>query len=252
MAAGPAFGGYISGIWGVIPLFYLSAFVSLFSILILFRLKETLVSKEPFHFRQLKLGKHEILEKRVFPPSLVLFLSVFSFGIVLTIIPDFSEYLGIENKGLFFAVFTLSSLLIRIVAGKTSDKFGRRPVLMAATLTMAASMTMVALAQSHLLFLLGGVLFGCAVGMNSPTVTAWTIDLSLEKYRGRALATMYIALEAGIGIGAVLSGWIYANKAENFPLVFFMGAGTALVAFVILVVLPKEKRTNSHASIPNQ
>ncbi|WP_408641393.1 MFS transporter [Spirosoma telluris] len=49
--------------------------------------------------------------------------------------------------------------------------------------------------------------------MNSPTITAWTADLSDEKTRGRAMATMYIALEAGIGLGALGAGWVLNHIA---------------------------------------
>ncbi len=239
MAAGPAIGGYIAAIWGVEPLFYISAAISLFSILILYRLKETLPDKEKLRLSHFKLGRNEILEKRVFAPSLILVFSVFSFGVVLTIIPDYSEYLGIGNKGLFFAVFTVASLAIRVLAGQASDKYGRIPVLKAATLTMIVAMLTVAFAESKGMLLTGGVLYGFSIGMNNPTITAWTIDLSLEKFRGRALATMYIALEVGIGLGALVSGWIFANKVENFSLIFMVCAGTAGIAFVLLWFVPK-------------
>lgn len=242
MAAGPAFGGFIGQIWGIEPLFYASAFTAILSILVIIRLKETVHDKEKMSRKHLKLNRHEIIEKRVLKPSFVLLLTVFSFGTVLTIIPDYSEFLGIQNKGLFFAVFTLSSLGIRIIAGKTSDKYGRIPVMKVATISMTIAMMMIAFAQTKTMLLLGGVIFGCSVGMNSPTISAWTIDLSLDAFRGRALATMYIALEAGIGIGALVSGYVFANKSENFPLVFSIGGITSLLAFFYLFTLPKEQK----------
>ncbi len=242
MAAGPAFGGYIGNIWGIEPLFYASAFTAILSILVIIRLKETVENGEKLVPRHFRLHRDEIIEKRVLVPSLILLLTVFSFGTVLTIIPDYSEYLGITNKGLFFAVFTLSSLGIRIIAGKTSDKYGRIPVMKVATLSMALAMVIIAFAQTKAMLLFGGVIFGCSVGMNSPTISAWTIDLSLDAFRGKALATMYIALEAGIGIGALVSGWVFANKVENFPLVFSIGGITSFIAFIYLFFIPKEQR----------
>ncbi|PRY88473.1 MFS transporter [Mongoliibacter ruber] len=242
MAAGPALGGYIASIWGIQPLFYTSAGFSILSILVIIRLKETVTDTEKMSIRLFKLNRHEIIEKRVLVPSLVLLLTVFSFGTVLTIIPDYSEYLGIKNKGLFFAVFTLSSLGIRIIAGKTSDRYGRIPVMKAATLSMAIAMLIIAFAQTKGMLLFGGVIFGASVGMNSPTISAWTIDLSLDAFRGRALATMYIALEAGIGIGALVSGYVFANKSENFPLVFTISAVTSILAFLYLFTLPKQQK----------
>ena len=241
MAAGPAIGGWIASIWELEILFYASAFTAIFSILILLKLKETLPNKEPLKLNLFKLKKDEIIEKRVLMPSAILFLSVFSFGVVLTIIPDLSEHLGIKNKGLFFAVFTLSSLGIRLIAGRNSDRYGRIPVLRVASIFMIMAMMTIAFAGTKAMLMIAGVLFGSAVGMYSPTTAAWVVDLSLDAYRGRALATMYIFLEAGIGIGAIVSGFLYANKAENFQLVFLSSAGMAFLAFLVLVSIRKRK-----------
>ena len=245
MAAGPAIGGWIATIWPIDVLFYCSAFTAVLSILIIIRVKETLKNPQRVSVKLFKLKKEEIIEKRVLLPSLVLLLCVFSFGTVLTIIPDFSSYLGIQNKGLFFAIFTISSLGIRLIAGRTSDRYGRIPVLRIASFLMVIAMCTIAFSNSIELFLISGVLFGSAVGMYSPTVTAWVIDLSLDDYRGRALATMYIALEMGIGLGALVSGTLFSNSSDNFKLVFLTSACFAFLAFILLLFSNKNGRFRS-------
>ena len=61
---------------------------------------------------------------------------------------------------------------------------------------------------------------------------AWTADLSDEHTRGRAMATMYIALEAGIGIGALGSGWLlnHVSAESGIDLSFAVSGVLALVA----------------------
>ncbi|MBN7810478.1 MFS transporter [Algoriphagus sp. H41] len=243
MAAGPAVGGWIASIWTIDTVFYCAAFTAIFSILILVRLKESLPQKQPLSLGLFKLRRDEIIEKRVLLPSIILFLSVFSFGVVLTIIPDFSTHLGIQNKGLFFAVFTISSLGIRLIAGKTSDRYGRVVVLRVAVVCMMGAMVSVAFAESKTVLLLSGVLFGAAVGMYSPTTTAWVVDRSLDQFRGRALATMYIFLESGIGVGAAISGWLFANDPANFRLVFLTSGSVAFLAFLILIFIKRDRKT---------
>ncbi|MCE7053819.1 MFS transporter [Algoriphagus sp. AGSA1] len=245
MAAGPAIGGWLATMLTIETVFYVSACTAIFSILILLKLKETLPSKEKISWKMLRLKKEEIIEKRVLIPSGILFLCCFSFGVVLTIIPDFSVHLGVENKGLFFGVFTLSSLGIRLLAGKTSDRYGRIPVMRAASITLVCAMVLVALAETKFALLGSGVLFGCAVGMYSPTSAAWVVDLAVDRFRGRALATMYIFLEAGIGIGALVSGFMFANSAENFRLVFLTSAGIAAIAFILLLMIKSPNQLHS-------
>jgi len=242
MAAGPAIGGWIASYWPVEVLFYCSSFTSIFSILILLRLKETLTEKSAFQWKMFSLKKDELIEKRVLLPSGILFLSVFSFGVVLTIIPDLSTHLGIQNKGLFFAVFTLSSLGVRLIAGRTSDRLGRVVVMRVASLVMVAAMLAIGFATSKTILLCSAVLFGAAVGMYSPTTTAWVVDRSLDQFRGRALATMYIFLEVGIGLGAIVAAWLYDNNPKNFPLVFFFAAGVAALGFLILMGTKRDQK----------
>lgn len=240
MAAGPAVGGWIATFWPVETLFYCAAFTAIFSILILLRLKETLREKEPLRLGLFKLRKEEIIEKRVLFPSLILFLCAYSFGVVLTVIPDFSSHLGIQNKGLFFAVFTLSSLGIRLLAGKTSDRFGRVAVMRVAAIAMVFAMTLIGFAESKTSLLVAGIVFGSSVGMYSPTTTAWVVDLALDRFRGRAIATMYIFLESGIGVGALVSGFLFANNPENFRLVFLSSGAIAFMAFVLLIFTKRD------------
>jgi MFS family permease len=242
MAAGPALGGWIAAQYTVNHVFIGASVVSALSAVLIFRLHETLPNPQKMQWRFLKLKKNEIIEKKVVNPSLVLMLATFSFGTVLTIVPEFSSHLGLKNKGLFFAVFTLSSLIIRFLAGKASDRYGRVPVLQMASGTMVVAMVLISFATSIPQLMFAAVFFGFAVGMSSPTVAAWTIDLSDDSNRGRALATMYIALEAGIGTGALVSGWLYQGNPERFSLVFLVSGSTALLAFLYLFSIPKHQR----------
>jgi MFS family permease len=156
--------------------------------------------------------------------------------------PDYSAHLDISNKGLFFAVFVLASLGVRIVAGKISDKIGRVKVLKVSSFMLAIAMVLIALSNS-LISLIGAVIvFGLAVGMNSPTVFAWAIDLADDNKRGKALATLYIFLEIGIGMGAFISGWIYSNDSAFFQRTFYTGAGFALVSFIYLNIATSRKQ----------
>ncbi|TXK27409.1 MFS transporter [Pontibacter qinzhouensis] len=242
MAAGPAIGGAIANFYSLDVMFYASSAMAFLAVAVVGRMPETLPAPQQFKLRLLKIGRNEVLEPRVLSPSVVMFFTIFSFGIILTVVPDFSEHLGIQNKGLFFTSFTLSSLAVRFLAGKISDKYGRVTILKVSAAVLVLALVWLGLATSMFDLLTAAAIFGIASGMNSPTVFAWTIDLSHEAHRGRAMATMYIAMEAGIGIGALTSGWIYNNQASNFPAVFFSGAAAAGLAFFYLMLFAKEAK----------
>lgn len=224
MASGPVLGSYIAQTFSLDLMFYVSSLLALGSVLVLIGMRETLPDKKKFNFRLLKVKRKDILEPRVFPSSIVLMFNVFAFGVVLTIIPDLSLYLGLANKGIFFAIFTVTSLLIRIFAGQLSDRIGRVPVLIMASVILIAALSLIAFSQTVFFFYMAAAIYGIGIGMGSPTSYAWTIDLSDDNHRGRAMATMFIALEVGIGAGALISSWMYSNNSENFTIVFLSSA----------------------------
>ncbi|MBO9727145.1 MAG: MFS transporter [Chitinophaga sp.] len=243
MAMGPAIGGYVAVRWNINIMFQLSAVFALLSVVILIGMKETLTNKQPFRLSLLKISGDEIFEPLVWSPVIVCFLTYFSYGVILTIIPDFCAFLGISNKGVFYTFFTASSIGIRLLAGKVSDQYGRVPILKASSILMAGSMLMMGLANSSTLLMASAVLYGISVGLNSPAVTAWTVDLGQPQHRGRALASMYIAMEAGIGLGAYFSAFIYNNKSDNFPLTFYVMAGITLLATLYLSFIYRPRKT---------
>jgi len=244
MAMGPAIGGYVAVRWNINVLFQLSAVFALLSVVILIGMKETLVNKQRFRFSLLKISSNEIFEPLVWSPVIITFLTYFSYGAILTIIPDFGAFLGVTNKGLFFTFYTASSIGIRLLAGKVSDRYGRVPVLKISAILMAGSMLMMGLAGNGALLLAAAVVYGISVGLNSPAVTAWTVDLGQPEHRGRALASMYIAMEAGIGLGAYLSAFIYHNKSANFPITFYVFAGITLLATLYLSFVYKPRKVS--------
>ncbi|GAA4398344.1 MFS transporter [Nibrella viscosa] len=242
MSLGPAIGSWLADAYSMDALFHVSSVFALMSILILLRMPETLDNQQPFRLRLFKLKREEIFDRQATKPFFVLLLQSFSSGAVLTLAPALSSSLGITNKGLFFTVYTIASLVIRLLFRRSSDRYGRVPVLAISTAVLVAGMAVLTIAHTPVLFYTAAILFGMSWGMNSPTVQAWTADLSDEHTRGRAMATMYIALEAGIGIGAVLSGYLFNHLDLGMEASFALSAVLALVATLYLLWLWQKNR----------
>lgn len=247
LAIGPAIGGLITAYFPIRFLFYCSSLFAFMSIIILMNLKETHPHKQRFRFSLLKINRADVLEPLVLPAAIVTFLGYISYGAILTLIPDWSEHLGVKNKGTFYVVFTVSSLLVRLLAGKLSDKKGRVFVLKIALAVMIVSVTLLGLASSVALLLTGAAIYGLGTGLFSPATSAWTADLSHEEHRGRGMATMYISLEAGIGLGAMVAGWLFRDRLKMVPIIFY---GCAIVSGIgLLYLLIKHKTTTQSSTI---
>jgi len=245
MALGPAIGSSIKLYSSMNMLFYASSVFALLSIVILMNMKETLKHKQRFSLRILKISRKDIIALEVLPAAIVTFLSYMAYGVILTLIPDWSQHLGIANKGLFFMVFTITSVMIRFGAGKASDKYGRLRLIAIGLFLLIISLVIVGFSTSIAGFLAGAALYGVSTGIVSPALNAWTVDMSFPEHSGKAMATMYIALEAGIGLGALFAGWVYQDVIAKIPMLMY---ASAIMVFLSLsyvwIQFRKDKKSN--------
>ena len=247
MAFGPALGGWVVQYFDINVLFYLSSLLSFLSIAILLNMKETLpkTRKEKFSISHLALNRSEIFDFSVFPVVVVVFFTSFAYGTIVTLVPDLSQSIGVANKGFYFLIFTISSIAIRFLAGKWSDKVGRVQILKLGALILVIAMLVISFSKNIYIFSISAVLFGIGMGIVSPITQAWTIDLCEDKNRGKAVATMYIALEAGIGFGALLPTFIYQNNIQNISYTFLFSTIITSLALIYLIFVYKKTKSGS-------
>jgi MFS family permease len=245
-SSSPPLGSFLAKDFGINVMFMASAAFALLSILILLNLKETLPQKQRFTWKLLRVGREDIYDPAAMPAAIVMLFCYVSYGAILTLVPDLSDHLGIQNRGTFFTIFTLSSLLTRFGAGRLSDQHGRVPVLKFSCLLLAASMILFANADSPMMLYAASAMFGLGNGVFSPAINAWTVDLGDPQRKGRAMATMYIALEIAIGGGAFFAGLYYANDFGRMPAVFYSAAVLSLLGLGYL--LRRDKGTNLERS----
>lgn len=234
LALGPALGSTIKLYYSYDILFYSSSAMAFLSMLLIFKLRETLVERTRFRWAMLKISKTDIISRAVFVPALLTFLAYFAFGMVLTLIPDWSDFLGFKNKGTFFVAFTIASLTIRFLAGSASDKMGRKIIVQIGLFILISALLIMVFLQTKIGLLSAAIIYGLSMGILSPALNAWTVDLSPSDERGKGISTMFIALEAGIGLGALLSGWYYQDMHQNIPHTMLGCAFLGVVGLVFL------------------
>ncbi|MBY0067248.1 MFS transporter [Empedobacter falsenii] len=243
MAIGPALGSTITLYTSINVMFFTSSFFALLSILILFNMKETLQNKQKFSFGLLKISKQDVFAKEALPAALITFLSYVAYGSILTLIPDWTEHLGFQNKGVFFMVFTISSMMVRFFAGKISDQKGRVLVIKLGLVLLIIALVFLASIDAKIGLILGGLMYGISTGILSPALNAWTIDFSKPDERGKAMATMYIAMEAGIGFGALCAGWYFQDYLDRIPMVIYVSAFICLLGTIYMLKFKNKPQT---------
>lgn len=245
MSIGPAFGGEVAIKFGNTTMFLTAAFFSCITLIALIKLPESQNLTSRFKWSFLRIKKVDLYEPRVGRQALIMFLTVASFGAVLTLIPDYCDFLSIKRRGIFFTVLTGTSLLIRFAGGRWSDSHGRAYVMRVGTILLILANSLLVLSSNTTIFYLAAAVFGFAVGLNSPTIFAWVIDLSNPKAMGRAISTLFISLELGIIVGSLFPAWIYNNDYSMLPKAFLFPLALSIAALFLVV---REKRLASQTS----
>jgi MFS family permease len=157
-------------------------------------------------------------------PSLLMLLMTITYGALVAFLPLHADARGL-NAGVFFVVYALALTAVRHPAGRLSDRRGRAPVVVAGTVVLAVALVVLAFAESMVSLLMGGIVYGAGHGAAHTTLIAWAADGVPPTERGRAMGTLYTALELAIAIGSIGAG--LAVSAVGFTATF---AGAAVLA----------------------
>ncbi|UTW64705.1 MFS transporter [bacterium SCSIO 12741] len=235
MAGGPLIGGWLSKAVSLDAVFYASSGVAMLSILVLAGMKESLPKTKTAMESLRGIRFENLIDLSALRPSIIMFLLIFAFGVVLTTTSDFCDHLGIENRGMYLGITLFASIISRLFSGKWSDRWGRKKVLLIGTSILTIGIIVTGLSTTVNQFYIGAFIYGVSAGINSPTIFAWTIDLANDQNRGKAMATMFIALESGIIAGSQQGYFWYNNQPDRLPIPYFLAAVLTIIAFGLLV-----------------
>lgn len=220
---------------GTSNLFLISSGFAALSILLITYVKESLPSPQKFERSFLKITLKDIIEPSVLPAAIVMFLTACCSGIIFVLTSDICVYLDIPNKGWFFGVYVITTILIRIFSLRLSDKIGRRITLIISVTLLAVSMLLTAYSYDKMSFTFAAIVFGSSIGLLTPTLFSWTADLSRVDHRGVAIGTLFISLELGAIVGSSSTMLMYNSTKESVPNSFIFGAIVAGLALIYLI-----------------
>ena len=245
MAIGPAIGSVVRVHYGYDAMFLASSGLGIIAFILSLFLKETIPNPKPLKWHYFNVFKGKLVDLSSWPAAIALLPIAFAFGIFLTVTPDFVGDLGYTYRGAFNTIIVVSSIATRIFAGKVSDKYGRIPPLIIGSVLLAVGMFIVSIAETPQVANIGGVIYGISAGINMPSIFAWTVDFAKPGKTAMALGTMLMALEVGIGLGAVISGYMYAGDLSMIPVTYQLAAFLAFLGAIVLVFMKRRYHTGA-------
>lgn len=146
----------------------------------------------------------------------------------------------------FIVTFGISKALTNYLAGRCSDRFGRKPVLVIGWLVAVPVPFMLMWGPDWSWVLAANVLLGVSQGLTWSTTVIMKIDLVGPSRRGLAMGFNEFAGYLAVAGSALLTGWCAAEFGLR-PEPFYLGVAYGLAGLVLSVWLVRE--TRQHAAL---
>ncbi|NKB87809.1 MAG: MFS transporter [Acidobacteria bacterium] len=183
------------------------------------------------------------------PVCLAVFLDMVAFAIILPVLPFYAMNLGATGLwlGVLLTSYSAAKLVGASVAGRLSDRFGRKPLLVACLLGSGLSFLLTAVSGSLLALALARAVAGL-FGGTVTTAQAYVADVTGPRNRARYMGL----LGASIGLGFIVGPGLGAALGRyGFVVVTSVAAAVALANGLLATVTLKESgATRSDARPP--
>lgn len=147
--------------------------------------------------------------------------------------------------GIAIGAYGLTQSLLQIAFGVASDRFGRKPVIVAGLAIFAFGSFVAALAPDIYWIIAGRILQGA--GAISAAVTALAADLTREQHRTKVMAMIGSSIGLVFAVSLVLAPVLY--RAIGLGGIFALTGLLAIAGiFLLLRVVPEPPPPEAHAS----
>ncbi|MBS0482006.1 MAG: TCR/Tet family MFS transporter [Proteobacteria bacterium] len=180
----------------------------------------------------------------------IVLIDMLGFGIVMPVLPGLIMHLGhvpVDSAAVYAgwlgAGYAAMQFIFAPVIGNLSDRFGRRPVLLASILAMGIDYAIMGIAPALWWLVIGRLIAGMT-GASWSAAYAYIADITPPEKRAQSFGLMGMAFGFGFIFGPALGG-LLGTIGPQVP--FLAAAGLALANFALgLVVLreslPPDKR----------
>lgn len=147
------------------------------------------------------------------------------------------------------ALHGLGGVIASVGAGVMTDRLGRRPTMLIAQLSTAASVALLGFMTDPVAIAVVAGLVGLASNASRPAVQAMMADIVAPEDRVRAFSLNYWAINLGFAISSTAAGLI----AEHGYLALFLGESTLVLACALVVFwkLPESRPATSTPGGPD-
>ncbi|MCM3729524.1 MFS transporter [Neobacillus cucumis] len=241
MAIGPIFGLWVTQNLSYHSLFLFAVVLSATALVLTFGAKMTFTPQTASR----KIG---LFEKSLFPITASVFLLFIAYGGITSFVPLFADSIKV-NSGTFFLVYAATLVLIRPFAGKLSDKYGETFVIIPAKVVTISALVVLSFSTNLFGVIISAIMYGIGFGSAQPALQAATLRLVSSERTGVANASFSTGADLGIGLGAIMLGWV--SQYSNFHVLFTVSAVSVTFSLLMFTFFVKRSLKNKDFSTQN-
>ncbi|KOF57373.1 MULTISPECIES: multidrug efflux MFS transporter [Clostridium] len=173
-----------------------------------------------------------------------MFITAIGMSQIAPILPLYVNHLGVHNtnsieqiSGIAFGVTFIVSAIFSPIWGKAADKFGRKPMLLRASLGMSIVIGSTGFATNIYQLIGLRLLQGVITGYTTACITLIATQADKE-HAGWALGTLSTASVSGALLGPIIGGFI--DEVIGPQGVFFITGSLMVVVFIATLIFVKE------------
>lgn len=166
---------------------------------------------------------------------------------IAPVLPLYIRHLGISStalierySGIAFGVTFIISAIFSPIWGRAADRWGRKPMLLRASLGMAVVVFSMGFARNVYELIGLRLLLGVITGYSTACTTLIATQTDAE-HAGWALGTLSTSSIAGSLLGPIIGGYVEENL--GLPAVFFITGALVLISFITTLLFVRETFT---------
>ncbi|MQG21550.1 MAG: MFS transporter [SAR202 cluster bacterium] len=230
IAFGPAMGLAIMNGYGFRAPFFATAVLCMVSFgLVAFVREQSVVRRDASASLETDSQNNRWFVREALFPATIQFLLSVSYGSTIQFLAVMGEQRDINSYQVFFTVYAVVVIVVRFLAGRVSDRYGRAAVLLPSLTSQMIALLILSMATSLPALLIAAVTFGMGWGAAYPTLTALTSDRVDVARRGVAMGIFSSGMAFGSAVGSATVGIIAKQIGFTGSFIF--------TAFVVLIGL---------------